>query len=372
MSDRNYITVSELNFYLHNIIDAEELLHGMYLLGEISGVSITKGNLYCTIKDDGAQLPMCCFGVENTYIPENGERVLVFGSPDFYAKGGKLSYIARRIEPFGKGKLHIQLELLKKKLLEEGLFSDGHKTPAPRFPIDVVVVTSINGAVIRDIVTTIRKYNELINITIIDVAVQGKDAVKEIVAGLRLADKVKPDVVILARGGGSFEDLLPFNNEEVVRAIYNMDTYCISAVGHETDYTLADFVADDRALTPTAAAEMVAFDTKALKKDVISSIKVAGNRLSMRIDGEVNKVISKARNVQYVTDKKISEVEAGINARLAKLSALNPVTVLQKGYFRVTADNQNVARISELKTGDEFTLHGADGALTAMVKEIKA
>ena len=247
MVERNYITVTELNFYLSRIIDAEELLHNMYVLGEVSGCSIHKGKLYCTLKDENAQISIVCFAVDKTYVPENGEQVLMYGTPTYYQKTGKLSFIARRIEPFGKGKLHLELELLKKRLLEEGIFNDAHKTPAPAYTKNLCVVTSLEGAVIQDIYSTIRRYNQLINICIVNVSVQGKSAESEIIKGLELADRGGFDTIILARGGGSFEDLMPFNSEGVVRAIYRMDTYVISAVGHETDVTLCDLVADNRA-----------------------------------------------------------------------------------------------------------------------------
>lgn len=389
MESRNYITVSELNFYLNRIIDAEELLHDMYLMGEVSGVSLSKGNMYCTLKDEGAQIAVCCFGYERTYLPEAGEKVLMFGSPDFYTKTGKMSFVARRIEPFGKGKLHAELEELKKRLAEEGLFSDTHKKAAPRFALKVCVVTSINGAVIKDIYTTVRRYNKLIDIAVVDVQVQGKYAVKEIVEGLKLADRGGFDAVILARGGGSFEDLMPFNSEEVVRTLYDMDTYVISAVGHETDYTLADFAADSRALTPTAAAEAIAFDTASLISDVVNELKVASRRLELRITARRERAIGLIRSIMYTigddltktsskvelltararaaAEKRFASSEKACDLALHKLSALNPANLLRSGYFRAERNGAPVTAVSGLNAGEKIRLIASDGSADAEI-----
>ncbi len=393
MADRNYITVSELNFYLNRILDAEELLHDIYVLGEISGASIHKGNLYCTLKDEDAQIAVCCFNAEKTYMPEVGEQVLLYGTPNYYTKTGKLSFVAKRIEPFGKGKLHAELEALKKRLAEEGIFNDGHKTPAPRFSLKVCVVTSINGAVIRDIYSTIRKYNNLIDVAVVNVQVQGKTAVKEICDGLRLADKGGFDTVILARGGGSFEDLMPFNSEEVAMTLYNMNTYVISAVGHETDFTIADFAADARALTPTAAAEMIAFDTEQLIEDVKTELKIAGRKLDNKLnlylakvselyrrvtlgvtkeltgaEWRVHSALSRAKNL---TERKLIAGEHSFDSLAGKLSALNPARILSSGYFKAERDSLGISAIKDLKRGDIIKLFGVDGYAEAEILNTK-
>ena len=392
MTERNYITVRELNFYLNRIIDAEELLHNMYVLGEVSGCSIHRGNLYCTLKDEDAQIGAVCFAVDKTYLPSDGEQVLMFGTPTYYEKTGKLSLVARRIEPFGKGRLHLQLEELKKKLLEEGIFNEGHKTPQPKFSKNVCLVTSINGAVVHDMYSTIRKYNNLINVCIIDVSVQGKSAESDIVKGLQLADRGGFDTVILARGGGSFEDLMPFNSEAVCRTLYNMDTFVISAVGHETDFTLADYAADVRALTPTAAGKMIAFDTKQLILDVISDISIAGRKLDNRIKTQQLKsteltrratylIGNKLQNIQSKIENKLSTVEKIVNDKINnydvrlltdvnKLEALNPLRILKSGYLKAEIEGKTVESVSSLKEGDNLTLTAVDGKLKVEIKEI--
>ena len=393
MTDRNYITVSELNYYLNRILDAEELLHNIYVFGEVSGISYHKGNLYCTIKDEDSQLSVVCFAVDKTYMPEVGEEVLMYGTPTYYTKTGKLSFVVRRIEPFGKGKLHLELEALKKKLLDEGIFNDAHKTPAPKYTKNVCLVTSINGAVVHDIYSTIRKYNNLINVCIVNVSVQGKTAVDEIVKGLQLADKGGFDTVILARGGGSFEDLMPFNSEQVVRALYNMDTYVISAVGHETDVTLSDLAADARALTPTAAAEMIAFDTDRLIEDVISEIKIAGRKLeakllknssrateltracTYRIGNKLNyidqKITSHLNFAKESIIKLFSDKESTLTSTLNKLEVLNPLRILTTGYLKGTKEDKIISSVSDVNKGDTLTLYAKDGKIIAEVIDIQ-
>ena len=393
MQERNYITVSELNFYLSRIIDAEELLHNMYLLGEVSGCSIHKGNLYCTLKDENAQIGIVCFAVDKTYVPENGEQVLMYGTPTYYQKTGKISFIARRIEPFGKGRLHLELELLKKRLLEEGIFNDAHKTPAPAYTKNLCVVTSLEGAVIQDIYSTIRRYNQLINICIVNVSVQGKSAESEIIKGLELADRGGFDTVILARGGGSFEDLMPFNSEGVVRAIYRMDTYIISAIGHETDVTLCDLVADARALTPTAGAEMVAFDTAQMINDIISQISVAGRKLENKIKTKQLIATDLTRKSTYLIGNKLSDMQSRVNnslnkgqltiqnlvakgdnkidVLLNKLEALNPLRILKSGYFKMEKEGKSITNTTMLAVGDNVTLYASDGKIKATINEIE-
>lgn len=393
MQERNYITVSELNFYLSRIIDAEELLHNMYLLGEVSGCSIHKGNLYCTLKDENAQIGIVCFAVDKTYVPENGEQVLMYGTPTYYQKTGKISFIARRIEPFGKGRLHLELELLKKRLLEEGIFNDAHKTPAPAYTKNLCVVTSLEGAVIQDIYSTIRRYNQLINICIVNVSVQGKSAESEIIKGLELADRGGFDTVILARGGGSFEDLMPFNSEGVVRAIYRMDTYIISAIGHETDVTLCDLVADARALTPTAGAEMVAFDTSQMINDIISQISVAGRKLENKIKTKQLIATDLTRKSTYLIGNKLSDMQSRVNnslnkgqltiqnlvakgdnkidVLLNKLEALNPLRILKSGYFKMEKEGKSITNTNMLAVGDNVTLYASDGKIKATINEIE-
>lgn len=390
--DRNYITVSELNFYLNRIIDAEELLHDIFLVGEVSGGVMNKGNFYCTLKDEAAAIQVCRFGAEKNYVPENGERVLMTGSPDYYQKSGRMSFIAKHIEPFGRGRMHMELEALKKKLSDEGYFSDSHKIPMPEFVFELGVVTSLTGAVIRDIQSTIRRYNPVMNITVVDTLVQGKDAVKDIVSSLKLADYAGFDAVILARGGGSFEDLMPFNSEEVVKALYDMDTFVISAVGHETDYTLADFAADMRCLTPTAAAEAVATDINALIGDILSDLTLAGRKIEGSLNLSERETVATVNKVTYTAKERLTDsymmtkellvrAEKATSALLSgkeliaegiinKLSALNPAKLLKSGYMRAEKGNIPVIAAEDVSQGDKLRLFASFGTLDVTVDKI--
>lgn len=390
--DRNYITVSELNFYLNRIIDAEELLHDIFLVGEVSGGVMNKGNFYCTLKDEAAAIQVCRFGTEKNYVPENGERVLMTGSPDYYQKSGRMSFIAKHIEPFGRGRMHMELEALKKKLSDEGYFFDSHKIPMPEFVFELGVVTSLTGAVIRDIQSTIRRYNPVMNITVVDTQVQGKDAVKDIVSSLKLADNAGFDAVILARGGGSFEDLMPFNSEEVVKALYDMDTFVISAVGHETDYTLADFAADMRCLTPTAAAEAVATDINALIGDILSDLTLAGRKIEGSLNLSERETVATVNKVTYTAKERLTDsymmtkellvrAEKATSALLGgkeliaegiinKLSALNPAKLLKSGYMRAEKGNIPVIAAEDVSQGDKLRLFASFGTLDVTVDKI--
>jgi len=365
------------------------------VLGEVSGLSVSGNHLYFTVKDEGAQLSACFFNFRKGYLPSDGEQVLLFGSPDFYQKSGKLSFIVNKIEPFGKGKLFAELEKLRLRLAEEGLFDAARKRPLPAFPLEIGIVTSAAGAVIYDIVRTFRKHNNITNLTLVNVPVQGEGAPDTICEGLRLADTQGFDAVILARGGGSFEDLLAFNHEKVVRAVYHMRTVTVCAVGHESDYSLCDYAADARAMTPTAAAEMLSFNARELAESIVIKTVRAGALLSVRTDALYSRVMSRTADVKYIctarlaayaekvrtrvlkasqlTEARLTLAERRADNLVAKLSALNPAALLQKGYFRAMCGKQAVDRIADLEIGGTFRLYGADGTLDAKVlsKNIK-
>lgn len=293
-----YFTVSQVGNYVSAIFKAEVYLHNIKIFGEVSGYKISQNHAYFTLKDENSAISCTCFNYIKTYVPKDGESVIIKCSPNYYVKGGKLSFNVDYIEPVGKGLLYVQLEQLKQKLETEGLFSPEYKKPIPKFVDNVGVVTSKTGAVIRDICTTIRKYNQHINIILKDTKVQGIGAVEEIIEGIAELDKLNLDAIIIARGGGSFEDLMPFNDERLARAIFSANTPIISAVGHETDFTICDFVADIRCATPTASGELVAYSQQDFT-DYVSKILVnCANLLS--------KKASKLTNDLYQIDEDIS------------------------------------------------------------------
>lgn len=271
MTEKQYISVTELNLSVKACIDFANLKN-LEIFGEVSGWKVSKGAAYFSLKDKQSCLSCVCFSCSKTYSPKDGESVILRGSVDYYVPGGKLSFKAVEIKPYGMGLLALEFELTKKKLEAEGLFLPEFKKPIPRFCKNVLVLTSATGAVLRDIMTTVRRKNSYLNLVVKDVRVQGKGASIEIANALRAVDRLNYDAVILARGGGSLEDLAPFYDEDLARTIFNMRTPIISAIGHETDFSLCDFVADVRAATPTAAAEIVAFDSKKLVRDIQKSV----------------------------------------------------------------------------------------------------
>ena len=391
--DGNILNVTTLNNYINSIFRAEELLHNINVAGEISGFKITKGHAYFTLKDENSQIACNCFNCAKTYIPKDGESVILKGSVDYYAKGGRLNFNVDSITSIGKGLLAYKLELLKAQLAKEGLFDSEYKKPIPPFPTDVCVITSFSGAVIKDIKKTVRRKNDVINIYIKDVKVQGVDAHKEIINALEVVDKMNFDVIIIARGGGSVEDLMPFNEESLVRAIFRCKTPIISAVGHESDVTLCDEVADYRAATPTAAAEKIAYDTQELKEFVLISGKRMKNALEKDVtlkakdlSGKMNLIKSQVtlnymqsaniirtytQSLRIIIDKTLSKSEVEYANVLARLKADNPLGVLQKGYWYVSKDGQAVLSARQLQQGDNVSLQTHDGQLKATILEVE-
>lgn len=388
----NILNVTALNNYINSIFRAEELLHDINVAGEVSGFKVTKGHAYFTLKDENCQIACNCFNCAKTYIPKDGESVILKGSIDYYAKGGRLNFIVDSITSIGKGLLAYKLELLKAKLAKEGLFDIAYKKPIPPYPTDVCVITSVNGAVINDIKKTVRRKNNIINIYVKDVKVQGLDAHKDIIKAIELVDKMNFDVIIIARGGGSAEDLMPFNEEDLVRAIFRCKTPVISAVGHESDVTLCDEVADYRAATPTAAVEKVAYNEHELKeyfarcskrmksalinevelkaKDLNSKVNLIKSKVMLNYMQKANILNSYAQNLKSQIEKAISRSELRYTNVLTRLTADNPLGILQKGYWYVSKDGQAVSSAKHLQQGDTVSLKTYDGQLNATITEV--
>ncbi|MFA6866156.1 MAG: exodeoxyribonuclease VII large subunit, partial [Clostridia bacterium] len=319
----NYLSVQQLNFYINNVFLEEELLHNVPVCGEVSGCAIVNNNCYFTLKDAFAQIKVCFFGCKNAYIPQNGERILVIGAVDYYVKGGQLSLRAYKIDPMGEnGELHIKLEKLKAKLQDEGLFEERYKKEIPLRPKNVAVITSVKSAAFQDFFTTIIKKNNLINLTVIDVRVQGNSCASDVITALKNADEVGYDTIVLTRGGGAFEDLYAFNDEEMIRTIFQMKTPLISAIGHETDNTLCDFVADRRAITPTAAGELIGYDVKLLKNEILDLVEDISQITKSNFENTQNKLIENVKKIQYnsqlLYQKQVSQINT-ITLKIANI-----------------------------------------------------
>lgn len=388
----NILNVSALNGYINAIFRSEELLHNIQVAGEVSNFKVFKGHAYFILKDENSQINCACFNCVKTYAPKDGESVILSGSVDYYAAGGKLNFNVDSVKPIGHGQLALKLEMLKIRLTQEGLFDVSCKKPIPLYPINVCVVTSFNGAVIKDIKRTIRRKNDIINIFVKDVKVQGKDAHLDIIKALERVDKMNYDVIIIARGGGSAEELMPFNDEGLVREIFRCKTPIISAVGHESDVTLCDEVADYRAATPTAAAEKVAFDTARLKAYLLQNIRqirrsldgdlaakerdlrnksdVIKSQMMLTFSKNAGKISAYAQNLKSIIDKALAEAEKRYSTSVEGLTARNPLGILQKGYWYVTKNDAAAKSVKVLNIDDAVTLKTHDGEVKATITEV--
>ncbi|MDR0697231.1 MAG: exodeoxyribonuclease VII large subunit [Christensenellaceae bacterium] len=383
------LTVSQLNASIQDLVYC---FQKFTVIGEISSAGIRNGYFFCTLKDDQSAIPLVMFDATKKYLPKDGELVTVQGELNYYSKNGKLSIKADSIKKAGLGDMSILLAELKNRLNKKGYFDEAHKKAIPKYPTNVCIITSSQGKAIQDIETTIRNKNQMINLTNIDVMVQGITAAQQICSALQLADRQNFDVIILARGGGSFEDLMPFNDENMAGVIYHMNTPIISAIGHDGDYLISDLVADKRAATPTAAAELIAFDSRQLRIDIIKDIRNIYTKLKLSFDAQLSKVTSYATSVFYSAKNKLTITQQSIIDTLnkiytdtlfyidkneidvstinTKLKETHPRSLLKQGYFKVLCNNKTISNIKHLKSGNKISLYSTDGIVKATVNEI--
>lgn len=353
-------TVSQINRIIKDLIDNEIVLEDITVSGELSSFSITRNIAYFTLKDSETMLNCVQFGAKSMF--NMGDMVECRGNIKYYPKGGKLTFNVLSIQPCGQGELYKQYLLLKDKLEKEGLFDAEHKIPLPRFINSIGVVTSKTGAVLQDIKNITSRRNPNLEIYVYDAQVQGNYAVEQVIEGITYFDNFSDvDVIIVARGGGSIEDLSPFNDEKLARIAYICNKPIISAVGHETDFTILDFVADMRAPTPSAAAELVTYDLEELKQyilsleytiytNVINAQEACSSRVNlaiMDIENNVNALVND--NILYVTNlynkfntainQTVQDTKYRVDSALNTLDKLNPIKLLQAGYSYVTNNN---------------------------------
>ncbi len=372
MSD-NYFSVAQINSYIKNIFEAEIMLQNICVYGEVSSYNISNGIAYFNIKDESGLLSCVLFGAKNFDTPNIGDVILVKGGMNYYAKGGKLSFNATSIMPYGKGLLYEKFLKLKAKLQELGYFDEARKRPVPKRVRRIGVVSSPTGAVIRDIIDVTHRRNDTIDIVLYPVKVQGIGADAEISQGIKFfSDYEKVDVIIVARGGGSAEDLEPFNSEIVANATFESKKPVVSAVGHETDFTIIDFVADLRAPTPSAAAELVAWrkdlEIENITKYTLSIEKNLKNKFTF-IKKDVDIFYEKLDNIAsnkimkqtFVLDQfvvKLQEFENIVDKKITTLDKLNlsligsnPEKISKMGYSKVFQDGKVVNSVKKLKDG---------------------
>lgn len=391
--DNSYLSVAQVNNYIKNIFEAEIMLQNICVYGEVSSYNISNGIAYFNIKDDNNLLSCVLFGALKFETPNIGDVILVTGSVSYYAKGGRLSFNATKITPYGKGLLYEKFLELKGKLERLGYFDAQIKKPIPARVNKIGVVTSLTGAVIQDIIDVATRRNNSVNIVIYPVKVQGIGAENEISKGIEFFNNYKDvDCIIVARGGGSIEDLQPFNTEVIANAAFNCKVPLVSAVGHETDYTILDFVSDLRAPTPSAAAELVVnskVDDYNFILNCLSSIEKNLNAMERRYTYTINTNLLK---INSSIAKKVSVRENGLNNLMSNLnmgvnylinryennfkllhSSLlkqDPNSLLNLGYTKIEFNGKNVHSTNELANNDDIKLYLKDGTIYSKVTQI--
>ncbi len=393
------LTVTELNNYVKTLLDNEPNLKNVFVTGEISNFkNHYSGHMYMTIKDEGGAIKAVMFSSyagRLRFVPENGMKVIVFGSVSLYNKDGSYQFYITDMQPDGLGALNLAFEQLKEKLQNEGLFNAEHKKALPEFPQKIGVMTAPDGAAVRDIFSVLKRRYPVAEIVFYPVAVQGASAAPEIAKGIQLFnEKNACDVLIVGRGGGSLEDLWAFNEEIVARAIFASNIPVISAVGHETDFTIADFVADLRAPTPSAAAEVAVPDIFELKAGLLGLKQHLAVLIKNRINAEreflintekqlnllspANKILNSRTELVNLNEKlinsmllKLNNEKAKISVLASKLNALSPLEVLSRGYAISYKEASPVTSVKQVANGDNVKVVVKDGEFFATVNEVR-
>ncbi|WP_419569172.1 exodeoxyribonuclease VII large subunit [Ruminococcus sp.] len=390
------LSVSQINFYIKSIIENDGSLQFVLVTGEISNLTVHQrsGHIYLSLKDSNSVISAVMFAGNARRLKfrlENGMKVICRGRISVYEPSGRYQLYIEDMQPDGVGALTLAFEQLKKSLAQKGLFDNAHKKPLPKFPKTIGVITSPTGAAVQDITNIIRRRFPSADIVLAPVLVQGESAPEQLVRAVNKFSASKiADVVIIGRGGGSAEDLWAFNDEQLAYAVYNCETPIISGVGHETDFTVCDFVADVRASTPSAAAELAVPDRQELmsyyfkQKQYISAmldrkIKTAQLRLEnqqrrmsasspkLKAEQLEKQLSAKSEKLIRFMNIYISDKENKLIAAKGKLDGLNPLNVLNRGYAIAEKDEKIITSSKQLKDGDDFTVILSDGKINAKV-----
>lgn len=391
------LTVSQLNRYIKSVLDETALLQSIYVSGEISNFKhYPSGHIYFTLKDSSSQIKCVMFSSDNASLRfnvENGMNVVCFGRVGVYERDGAYQLYVKGMQPKGIGELALAYEQLKSTLEKRGWFSPLHKKPIPKYPKKIGVATSNMGAAVEDIKNIISRRFPICELVIVATVVQGENAKNDIVRSLEFLDGLGVDTIIVGRGGGSLEDLQAFNTIEVAQAVYNCRTPVISAVGHETDYTICDFVADLRAPTPSAAAELAVPDINS-ELSYIEDSRAFMNKcinhkileLSQRLDSlsRFNEesvslfILPYFEKLQQITKIMNDEMNRAINQKQLELSkaasmlnALSPLSVLARGYSLTTHNNTVITSANDVKTGDIITTRLKNSTIISRVTEVQ-
>ena len=396
---KSVYSVSQVNSYIKNMFTQDFVLNSIYIKGEVSNCKYhTSGHIYFSLKDKGGVISGVMFAGNRgglNFTLKEGQDVIVLGSVSVYEKSGSYQVYAKQIMLDGAGQLYQKYEELKKELEEMGMFDIMYKQPIPKYATKIGICTASTGAAIQDIRNISSRRNPYVQLYLYPAIVQGENAVASIVQGLRYLDEMDMDVIIVGRGGGSIEDLWAFNEEAVARTIFNMKTPVISAVGHETDTTIADYVADLRAPTPSAAAELAVFDYNEFKNKLFQYKRTLENKLEREIQknrilvknyearvnyaSPKNQLLTKKQYVDELFTKmenlfknKLTNDKHTLGILAERLNGLSPLNKLSNGYAYITDDNlQTITSVGQIDVGEKVLLNLKDGKVTSVVEKIE-
>ena len=395
------MSVSQLNNYVKDLLDDDRMLSDTEVVGEISNFKhyLSGGHMYFTLKDEKASVAAVMYKNANQYLsflPSDGMKVKVRGSVSVYPQSGKYQIYVREMLPDGEGALYKQYELLKAKLFSDGLFDEAHKKALPRIPMKVGIITSKFGAALQDMINVSKRRFPIAELHVFPSAVQGISAHEELIRGIKYFNETASvDVIIIGRGGGSIEDLWAFNNEALAREIFNCTIPVVSAVGHETDFTICDLVSDMRAPTPSAAAELVFPDiseitfllenSKTDMKSILQSKlenaeavidRFSSKKIKARIEGKYKKLAedidSTEKNLRKSISAKVSAEEEKLRYVTSVLEARSPLATLNRGYSIITNQNESlIKKISDVSVDMPINIRLSDGKVKAKITKIK-
>ena len=390
-------TVSQINSYIKHLFTEDFALSSITIKGEVSNCRYhPSGHIYFTLKDGGACLAAVMFAGNRSglsFTLKEGKSVIVSGSINVYERDGKYQLYAKSIEADGDGDLYRKFEELKNRLSEMGMFEAEYKKPIPKYAMKIGIVTAATGAAVQDIINIAARRNPYVKLYLYSAIVQGDGAVPSVISGINCLDNMGLDIIIVGRGGGSIEDLWAFNDENVARAIFASNTPIISAVGHETDTTIADYVADLRAPTPSAAAELAVFDYKKYIEDLESyrysmekllrgkidffRSRLENSRLRLENKNPVKRIYDRRQQLDNMYDRLSEKMKIRVGrdrSKLAlmaeRLNSLSPLVRLNKGFAYVSVNEKILKSVKQVTAGDVIKLNLKDGTVKAKVMEV--
>lgn len=396
---RNVYTVKQVNSYIKNMFTQDFMLNRIYVKGEVSNCKYhTSGHIYFSLKDESGTIACVMFAGQRgglSFHMREGQQIIVLGSVNVYERTGSYQLYAQEIRLDGEGTLYEKYQMLKQELEEMGMFAPEYKKAIPRYAKRIGVVTAPTGAAVRDIMNISARRNPYVQLLLYPAQVQGEGAKESIVRGIRMLEAKNVDVIIVGRGGGSIEDLWAFNDECVARAIFDCQVPVISAVGHETDVTIADYVADLRAPTPSAAAELAVWDYRQLQgyldecrlrmnRSMTGTIRI--NRLRLKeldvrlsylhprhkLQDQQQRLIELEEELRTLMRDRVKEARHRLAIQIEKLNGLSPVRKLNQGFAYVEeADGGVVKSIRQVEKGDELTVYVTDGLIRTSVKAVQ-